>query len=262
MPDSVNELMATLKLGATGPAVRAVQERLNAIGCGPVDVDGVFGSQTASAIRLYQARFTDEHGLPLKIDGEVGPLTWNALMGREADRSAVTPRVDTFLANVLETAAKEIGVMEDPIGSNRGPKVDLYLRTVGLDPTRGSFPWCGAYVYWCFAQTCSGLGVDNPAIKSAGVMDHWRKAGLAGIRRITAAEAAQNPGLVTGGLVFFISTGEGTGHMGFVEGIELGKLVTLEGNTNSGGSREGVGVFRRALRKIGDINMGFVDYAR
>ena len=76
-------------------------------------------------------------------------------------------------------------------------------------------------------------------------MEHWRKAGLRGIRRITAAEAAANPGLVRGGLVFVMSTGQGTGHMGFVERAAGGKLVTIEGNTNDGGSREGIGVFRR-----------------
>ena len=40
-----------------------------------------------------------------------------------------------------------------------------------------------------------------------------------------------------------------------------GKLVTIEGNTNDGGSREGIGVFRRDKRKIGDINVGFLDYS-
>jgi hypothetical protein len=37
-------------------------------------------------------------------------------------------------------------------------------------------------------------------------------------------------------------------------------ITTLEGNANTGGSREGVGVFR-LTRKINGINKGFIDYA-
>jgi len=41
-----------------------------------------------------------------------------------------------------------------------------------------------------------------------------------------------------------------------------GRLVSIEGNTNNGGSREGVGVFRRNKRKIISINKEFIDYSR
>jgi hypothetical protein len=40
-------------------AVRAIQEQLNAVGCGPVEVDGVFGPGTESVVRLFQTRFPD-----------------------------------------------------------------------------------------------------------------------------------------------------------------------------------------------------------
>jgi hypothetical protein len=46
-----------------------------------------------------------------------------------------------------------------------------------------------------------------------------------------------------------------------VDEVVAGKLVTIEGNTNDGGSREGVGVFRRTGRRIRDVNVGFLDYA-
>jgi hypothetical protein len=42
--------------------------------------------------------------------------------------------------------------------------------------------------------------------------------------------------------------------------VSDGRLVTIEGNTNDGGSRNGIGVFRRTARKIGQINKGFVQY--
>ena len=62
-------------------------------------------------------------------------------------------------------------------------------------------------------------------------------------------------------MIFVLDTGGGSGHTGLVEAIEGGRLITLEGNTNDGGSREGVGVFRRNGRKIVNINRGFIDYA-
>jgi hypothetical protein len=40
-----------------------------------------------------------------------------------------------------------------------------------------------------------------------------------------------------------------------------GRLLTIEGNTNDGGSRNGIGVFERDARKINQINKGFIDYS-
>ena len=63
--------------------------------------------------------------------------------------------------------------MEQPPGSNRGPKVDQYLTAVGLNPAGGSFAWCAAFVYWCFRKASEELGVPNPAVKTAGALDVW-----------------------------------------------------------------------------------------
>ena len=41
----------------------------------------------------------------------------------------------------------------------------------------------------------------------------------------------------------------------------INRQISGEGNTNGGGSREGVGVFRRAGRRIRDVNARFVDYS-
>jgi len=65
-----------LKPGAGEPeAVLAVQRRLNAAGCGPVVESGRFGEPTTIAVKRFQMRFTDADGLPLKVDGIVGPIT-------------------------------------------------------------------------------------------------------------------------------------------------------------------------------------------
>ncbi len=242
-------------------AVTAIQHRLNLLGCGVLEEDGIFGHRTAAAVRLCQARSTDPDGLPLKVDGEVGPLTWAALFGIGTVEPVGTAP-DALLAAVLEIAASQVGVQEDPPGSNRGPEVDEYLRCTGLNPTLGNFAWCCAFVYWCFDQAAARAGHSNPMVRTAGVMNHWRLAGQRGTRRITAAEAAAEPALVRPGSIFIISTGGGKGHTGLVERMQNGKLVTIEGNTSDGGSREGIGVFRRDRRTIGSINTGFIDYGR
>lgn len=246
--------------------VQLVQERLNALGCGPVAADGLFGPRTAVAVRQFQARFSDVDGQPLNADGAVGPLTWQALFGGATPARPRVPvpegpkPVGPLVAAALAVAAGLVGVREQPPGSNRGPEVDLYLRNVGLDPAAGSWPWCAAFVYWCFAQASAALNLPNPAIRTAGVLNHWRYARLRGIRCIPAAEALAKPMLVQPGQLFLLSTGNGTGHMGFVEAVVNGKLVTIEGNSNDGGSREGVGVFRRDQRRLAQISLGFIDY--
>jgi hypothetical protein len=251
----------TLKAGSTDAAgVRLVQTRLNQIGCGPVHADGVFGEETTGAVELFQARSIDKFGVPLKVDGQVGPMTWAALFGEQTVVPS-TAATGPLSAAALRVAAAEIGVMEQPPGSNRGPRVDEYLRTVGLDPASGSFAWCAAFVYWCFSTASRTLSVANPVIRTAGVLDHWNKAGAQGVRRVTRDDATAQPSLVQPGMIFILGTSSGSGHTGLVERVDGVQLTTIEGNTNLGGSREGIGVFRRTARRIADINRGFVDYA-
>ncbi len=59
----------------------------------------------------------------------------------------------------------------------------------------------------------------------------------------------------------FYRPGEGLGHSGLVMEVKNGRLVTIEGNTNDNGSRNGIGVFKRDARKISSINKGFIDYS-
>jgi len=233
-----------------------MQKRLTDLGCGPVEPDGVFGPDTMEAVELFQVRTVDGHSQPLTVDGMVGPMTWAALFG-ESSVPAVAEPPTPLAAAVLGVAGKEVGVMEVPLGSNSGPRVNQYLEAVGENP---GLAWCAAFVYWCFENAAAAVKVKNPAIRTAGALDLWDEAGKHGIRRVAAAEASDRHGLVQPGMVFVIATSGGHGHVGLVEKIEGVVLTTIEGNTNNGGSREGIGVFRRTARRIGNINRGFVQY--
>ena len=130
--------------------VREIQRALAGRGCGPLPLSGSFDAATTAAVRLFQARFTDAHGTPLRVDGVVGPVTWAALFP-DAEPAPAAP-APPLAAAALDAARGEIGVREVPPGSNRGPKVDVYLRAVGLDPAAGCYAWCAAFVYWCFGK--------------------------------------------------------------------------------------------------------------
>jgi peptidoglycan hydrolase-like protein with peptidoglycan-binding domain len=62
-----------VRQGANGHPVRTLQDLLRARNHA-VTVDGVFGPQTAAAVRAFQA---ERH---LAVDGVVGPNTWSALI--------------------------------------------------------------------------------------------------------------------------------------------------------------------------------------
>jgi len=241
-------------------SVRAVQQRLNEVGCGPLSVDGRFDRVTRAAVQLFQARTVDGQGQALKVDGVVGPLTWAALFGEQAVPPIAGQPVSVLVQACLSAAASQVGVMEDPPGSNRGPQVDQYLRSVGVNPSTGSYPWCAAFVYWSFERAAARVGAANPVVRTAGVLNHWNKAGESGARRILPEELLDDFSLLKPGLIFIMSTGGGKGHTGLVEDFRDDRLITIEGNTNLPGDREGVGVFRRTGRKISDINKGFISY--
>jgi peptidoglycan hydrolase-like protein with peptidoglycan-binding domain len=79
-PRTWTALLITVRSGSTGDAVRAVQSQFqfrNQSGDPRkgVQVDGVYGPQTRSAVRGFQS------AVGLSPDGIVGPRTWNQLIG-------------------------------------------------------------------------------------------------------------------------------------------------------------------------------------
>ena len=243
--------------------VKAIQHRLNEVGCGPIEETGVFDEEnTKRAVKLFQARFPDVSGRPLEIDGKVGFFTWGAMFGAESVPSSPPTSSSSLVSAAVDFAATQVGVLEHPLGSNRGPEVDQYLRAVGLNPVGQSFAWCVAFTHFCYLKAAESLGRDNPHIKTAGVLDHWNQAGRKpGVLRITKTDAISDPGLVKPGSLFIIDLGGGLGHSGMVVETNSGRMITIEGNTNDGGSRNGIGVFKRDARKINQINKGFIDYS-
>lgn len=70
--DPAPPLHPTLRLGSSGPEVKALQAKLNSHGA-TLKVDGGFGPFTKLAVETFQRRGG------LVVDGEVGPKTWTLL---------------------------------------------------------------------------------------------------------------------------------------------------------------------------------------
>lgn len=79
-----------LKLGASGPTVRSLQQRLKDLGYSIGSVDGDFGTATEAAVKAFQARNN------LTVDGIAGTATLNKLNSSSAlpprPTAAPTPR--------------------------------------------------------------------------------------------------------------------------------------------------------------------------
>ncbi|MCP1289807.1 CHAP domain-containing protein [Chromobacterium sp. S0633] len=131
----------------------------------------------------------------------------------------------------LKVAVTQLGVEEQPRGSNDGPRVREYLKAVKLGP---GYAWCMAFVYWCAAKVCADLHQANPLLQTAGVLRQWNERSALRVTRPAPGD------------VFVMDFGKGQGHTGFVEAVlPDGRIQTVEGNTNADGSREGYAVARR-----------------
>lgn len=215
-----NEVIKIGSLNAN--AIAAIKGRLNDLNVASLDISNPnFGESTAEAVKQFQK---SRNLLP---DGEVGELTWKTLFN--------PLRVSEVSSNILgiralEVARTQLNVREKT-GNNDGEAVESYLRSVNLGK---GYAWCAAFVYWCYKQAAEQLDMENPLAKTAGVMDHWRKAEN---KRVLIPQK---------GDIFIMDFGGGKGHTGFVLEVVGNKIFTLEGNTNDGGSREGDGVYKRS----------------
>jgi hypothetical protein len=63
------------------------------------------------------------------------------------------------------------------------------------------------------------------------------------------------------GMIFALDLGGGHGHAGLVIEVRGDHVITIEGNTNPGGSSDGFGVFRRDARPLTTgVLLGYLDF--
>jgi hypothetical protein len=150
---------------------------------------------------------------------------------------------NTLRDSVASTYLSEIGIRE-ATGHNDGDRVELYLASCGR---KAGDAWCAAFVNWC-------LEVNNASRAESGWSPSWHpKSKL--IYRPSAGinKATPQPGDVFG--IWFTKL-KRIAHTGFIHAWGPEVTITVEGNTNEAGSREGDGVYRkrRLTRQIHSVS--------
>lgn len=243
------------KIGETNPTI--IAEIVGALanhGYQSNGLTGIFDKNLAATVMLFQTQHHDGTGRPLKADGQVGPLTWAALFSTSAP--ANTSAAAGIGTTALAVAITQIGVREQPLGSNRGPEVDQYLASVNTPPENF---WCMAFVYWCHRKAAQDSGLANPFPKTAGCLDAWNR--TPAINKISRAGAIASPTVVRPGMVFILDFGGDHGHTGFVRENRNGALITVEGNSDPAGGDNGIEVLQISRRSVMDKKLkGFIAF--
>lgn len=225
-----------LKKGDKGASVKFLQELLSLQGVS-LSLDGDFGDATAFALQEFQrVNFTT-----VKVYKTLTQRVWDALIYpfAVALRSVKTKKTApealalSYADRQLYLKARELN------GQNLGPWVRLYMK--GKEGT--DFPWCMGFVQFCMRKAFDDLKKEPilPDTFSCDVVGKFaREKGL----------LVTNPEEIKKGAIFLIrKTKNDWIHTGFVLKQEKDVIVTIEGNTNEAGYREGIEV-RKRIRKL------------
>lgn len=131
-----------------------------------------------------------------------------------------------------------LGVHEDPPGSNRGKWVDKYNAFVGAP--LGS-PWCCSFLVLRYYQAAKELGLTTHILKTGSVQKLFKWAEKEG-------KVSKQP-VAGDAFVLWFPSLHRYAHTGLIVDviIEKGlvKIVSVEGNTSATGSREGTLVAKK-----------------
>ena len=152
--------------------------------------------------------------------------------------------MSTLAETTIQIALSYDGVREKG-GNNHGPEVEMFQKSIGLVP---GDPWCAAFVCFCIKEAAKRLGVKPRFEYGGSAYKLWTRN-----QSLVLPEPTEN-------CLFVIDHGlskKGTriGHVGFVVARNQSHnetLETMEGNTNSAGSRDGDGAYHKS-REMAEI---------
>ena len=131
-------------------------------------------------------------------------------------------------AGALAAAQSQVGVAEQPPGSNDGPQIaEFRTATAGS----GVGPWCAYFTSWAAAQAGVPLGEAGQCFGSVSALYGWAQR----TGRATPAGPGVRPN--PGDLIVW-----GGRHIGIVESVDPdGSIHTIEGNSSNAVSRRSYG---------------------
>jgi hypothetical protein len=141
-------------------------------------------------------------------------------------------------SGALAAAQSQVGVSEQPPGSNDGPQIAEYrTATAGS----GVGPWCAYFTSWAAVQAGVPLGEAGQGFGSVSALYAWAQR----TGRATPAGPGVRPN--PGDLIVW-----GGRHIGIVESVDAdGSIHTIEGNSSNA-------VSRRTYRPDGGGATGYV----
>ena len=191
-------VFASYNVGTSGPDVAEIQNELSDLGYYNGIPDGVYGADTAAAVKKYQA------SMGLEADGVVGDYTYSKLMGKR-----------------MPSRRSDYGVSRGygyGYGANTGMVRSLISTAydyVGVPYVfGGTTPWgfdCSGYTQYVFRQ----IGVDIPRTADAQYYSY---------PKVSASN------LQPGDLVFFETYEPGPSHCG----IYIGNGQMLQAGSSTG----------------------------
>ena len=256
----VHRRLAVTTPYAKGPDVRALQSQINdnfrkfRIGR-RVKEDGEFGPATLSAARqvafllgvVGKARRRSKSGIISQKTQKLirGRRRFKrerlAAIARRPYRQELRKRYDRSGGKrAVKIAKSQIGVTENPPGSNWGPKVSEYIKFTGY-----TFPvyWCGCFVAWCVVNA----GAKIPTRIRLGYTGYITADANAGVNGLTAVPFDDAR---AGDIAVFSFD-----HIALVDRRDGDLLYTVEGNTSAGssGSQSNGGVVFARVRSRSDV---------
>ena len=183
--------------------------------------------------------------LGVSADGGDCRVTGNAILAKLSTKETTAPK-GSIPEKMVSLAREEIGVSEVD-GSNCGPRVDEYKAATWRDAEKG-WPWCAAFICWLIREAIEGEEASFKRPRTAGAWDfeNWAKQES---NRGVELRKPTNEDIKAGDIVVFTFS-----HIGIaVKDVDSsGYVVTIEGNTNGAGSREGGSVLekKRHVSKI------------
>jgi hypothetical protein len=141
---------------------------------------------------------------------------------------AAAPAAGGGASGALAAAQGQVGVTEQPPGSNDSPQIAQYrTATAGS----GVGPWCAYFVSWAAAQAGTPLGEAGQGFGSVSALYSWAQR----TGRATPAGPGVRPN--AGDLIVW-----GGRHVGIVESVDAdGSIHTIEGNSSNAVSRRTYG---------------------
>jgi hypothetical protein len=157
--------------------------------------------------------------------------------------------VKDLISEIVRIAKAEVGVREIR-DTNCGEMVNEYKAATWLNPKKG-WPWCAAFVCWVIREALKSSGVKEtktfkrPRTAGAWDFENWS----IDQDSTTWMRKPHDGDILPGDIVIFKFS-----HIGIAVSYpdKNGNVYTVEGNTDSAGSREGGGVYfkTRNLSKI------------